>query len=134
MLEPLFLYDVAHIGTRFVAVGKGLRPLGSWATWQARAATSTSGYTWYRSPEVEVASGVSSEMSGVISTPSGVVAVGTKFGEPNEPRVWLSADGNVWVQQELGGTGRINDVAAFGADLISVGEDPSGAAVWITSG
>jgi hypothetical protein len=111
----------------------------------AAAWTSADGETWTRVPHDEtVFGGTSSQgMSAVVSSTSGVVAVGWDYsvGPESSAAVWVSADGFAWTrvphdEAVLGGTGSqlILALTAGGPGLVAVGWDNGGgdsdAAVW----
>ncbi|MFW2340733.1 MAG: hypothetical protein ACN4GK_11825 [Acidimicrobiia bacterium] len=136
----LIINGVADLGIRTVAVGvecgSGVRELDGCV---AAAWYSDDGVAWHRADhqvDLELAESVffrdveweswhadvpTAGMTGVVSTPLGLVAVGDG--------IWTSSDGIDWDLQEMVGTA-LFDVMVVGEDLLLLGTDKSQAGAW----
>lgn len=115
--------EVVH-GPRGGWLALGSTP-GQWVGW-----SSGDGLTWTRfTIPAEQLDPDRDDVSQLITTPDGFLAVGDTTCHPNEdphPTSWTSADGRTWARHERSSQGSMADVSVRGSVVVAVGSSPNG--------
>lgn len=133
--DELSMTSITAGGPGFVATGWGTPWRDAPGDGFAAVWTSVDGIAWSRVHHQAPFN--SAEMSAVIATDSGLIAVGRT--SDSNAAVWTSSDGSTWSRVPTDPTtfddAVMSNVAAGGPGLVAVGEDHHGnSAVWISSG